>query len=143
MLFRSLGSGRVGDTQEFAYQKVGDRVIFRGYGGTNGVISISYYQYPKALKYYALALRPASWDEESGYTYLDTYDVDDTTRDNARALTTNWLLERWDMVLSEGLRAKVYKRLGDENRARLCYSSYMQLRTGLINSELIDLGGVR
>lgn len=126
-----------------AYQQVGDRVIFKGYGGTGGVISIAYFQYPKALKYYPVATRPASYDEVDGYTYLPAYDVDDTTRESARLLTTNWLLERWDMILAEGMRAKIYKRLGDESRARLCYSAYMQLRAGLINSESADLGGPR
>jgi hypothetical protein len=138
-----LARTRAGNDQEHAYQLVGDRLIFKGYGGLGGVISISYYQYPRALKYYPLLSRPATYDEEAGYRYHASYDADDASRESARELTTNWLLERWPMVLEEGLRAKIYKRLGDETRARLCYSSFMQLRTGLINSEMIDLGGVR
>jgi hypothetical protein len=126
-----------------AYQLAGDRVIFRKYGGINGVISLAYYQFPVALKYYASADRPASWDEEVGYTYHADYDDDDDTKEAARLLTTNWLLERWPMVLEEGLRAKIYKRLSDTERARTSYSLYMSLRLGLQNTEQADLGGVR
>jgi hypothetical protein len=135
--------GRAGNDQRRVYQQVGDQVIFRGYGGVGGIISLAYFEYPRSLKYYAEALRPATWDEESGYTYLPAYDLDDDTREAARGLTVNWLLERWDMVLEEGLRAKLYKRLSDTERARTCYSLYMSLRLGLQNSEQADLAGVR
>ena len=138
-----LVPGRVGSQQLHAYQLVGDRVIFKGYGGLNRTISIAYFQFPKALKYYTAALRPASYDVEAGYTYLPAHDVDATTRENARLLTTNWLLERWSMVLEEGVRAKIYKRLADTERARTCYSLYMGLRLGLQNTEGADLAGVR
>lgn len=138
-----LVPGRVGSQQRYAYQKVGDRVIFKGYGGINRVISIAYFQFPKALRYYAAAERPATYDIVDGYSYAETVDDTDEAREAARLLVTNWLLERWSMVLEEGLRAKVYKRLADTERARTCYSLYMQLRLGLQNSESADLAGVR
>ena len=137
-----LVPGRVGEQQTRAYQQVGDRIIFKGYGGVGGVISLAYFEYPRTLKYYVVADRPASWDPVDGYTYHADY-VTDEERETARLLSTNWLIERWPMVLAEGLRAKIYKRLSDTERARTCYSLYMQLRLGLQNSEQADLGGVR
>lgn len=135
--------GYGGNLQRYAYQKVGDRIIFSGYGQTGGIISLAYYQFPPALKYYSVATRPASWDEVDGYTYHADYNTTDELKEEARLLTTNWLLERWDMVLEEGLRAKIYKRLSDTERARTSYSLYMSLRLGLQNSEQADLAGVR
>lgn len=125
------------------YQLAGDRVIFSAYGGVNAVISLAYFQFPPALKYYTAANRPATWDEETGYSYHDDYDDTDELKEEARLLTTNWLLERWPMVLEEGLRAKIYKRLSDTERARTSYSLYGQLRLGLQNTESADLAGVR
>lgn len=138
-----LISGFAGNRQRYAYQKVGDRFIFNGYGRSGGVISLAYFQFPAALKYYAVANRPATWDEETGYTYHEDYNATPELQETARLLTTNWLLERWDMVLEEGLRAKLYKRLSDTERARTCYSLYMSLRLGLQNSEQADLAGAR
>lgn len=138
-----LVPGRVGNSQRHAFQQVGDRLIFKGYGGVGGVISIAYFEFPRALKYYDVATRPATWDDVNGYAYHADYSASDALKTTARLLTTNWLLERWPMVLEEGLRAKIYKRLSDTERARTCYSLYMQLRLGLQNSESADLAGVR
>ncbi len=48
---------------------------------------------------------------------------------------------RWSMVVEEGLRAKIYKRISDTERARTAYSLYAQQRQGLITSERADNGG--
>lgn len=124
---------------DYFYYQAGDTFVFGGkvgYGGVGGVISIAWFEYPSRLKYYAAADRPATWDEESGWSYHATYDVDATTRLAARNLVSNWLTEKWTAVMEEGLRAKVYKRLSDDVRQRTCYSLYQQLRRGLITSEL-------
>ncbi len=124
---------------EFWY-RIGNYIAFAGYGGLNSVISLFYYEYPKRLKYYDSALRPATWDDETGFTYsdFDPPGVDYTTTDNqpiAEALVTNWLLLRWKDVVSEGVRAKAYKRADDGDRAKMSYSLYTQLRQGLFTSE--------
>jgi hypothetical protein len=48
---------------------------------------------------------------------------------------------RWSDVISEGVRAKLFKRVSDTERARNCYSLYGQLRQGLMTSEVADVGG--
>lgn len=118
----------------YGYQRAADRVIFKGYGGENAYVSVCWYQYPSSLKYYAAADRPASYDSGT-WTYHEDYDIDDDSRAAAILLVTNWMLLRWGVVLEEGLRAKVYKRLSDDSRARVCYSLYTQQRQGLITSE--------
>jgi hypothetical protein len=129
------------------YYRAGSTYAFAGYGGDGGIISLAYYQYPKSLKYKASSpnARPATYDVESGWTYYTVgavdYDDDDDSRELAQLLTTNWLLVRWDTVVEEGLRAKVYKRVGDDTRAKLSYSMYTTLRQGLFTSESADLGG--
>ena len=138
-----LVNNRVAESQYFAYQVAADRVLFKGYGGLNATISLAYYEYPRNLKYYPVGARPATYDEFDGYTYLTEFDTDDATREQARALVTHWLLLRWPTALEEGVRAKLYTRLGDEPRARLAYSAYMQIRAGLLNSEKADLAGAR
>lgn len=138
-----LVNNRVAESQHYAYQVVGDRVLFKGYGGVNAIISLAYYEYPPSLKYYPVGARPATYDEVDGFTYLPAFDSDDALRQQARDLVTHWMLLRWPMALEEGVRAKLYKRLGDDPRARLSYSAYMQIRAGLVNSEKADLAGAR
>lgn len=125
---------------ETFYYRAGSRFIFSGYGGINSLISLAYYEYPRRLKYKTIANRYAQYDDELGWTYHDDWDATDELKLDARNLSSNWLLLRWDAVVSEGLRAKVYKRLSDDSRARTCYSLYSQLRQGLFTSE-ISTGG--
>lgn len=127
--------------ENYVVQRAGPSLYFKGYGGLNAKISLSWYEYPRALKYYAVADRPASYDLESGWTYADAYDDTPELMAQAEALVTNWLILRWHTVLMEALRAKVYKRLGDEVRQRTSYSLYSQLRQGLFTSEAIDTTG--
>jgi hypothetical protein len=128
--------------KKYSFYRIGTGYAFTGYGHTGSRIKLAYYQYPSRLKYYTVANRPASWDDAAGWTYKAEYDVSDQTRANARALVTNWLLLRWHDVLSEGVRAKIYKRVSDEVRGRTAYSLYSTLRQGLWTSEIADLGGL-
>lgn len=133
------------ESSDYFYYRAGSQVVFGGligYGAIGGTISVAYYEYPPSLKYYAEASRPASYDPATGWTYLAEYDTSDAQREIAQALTTNWLLLRWETVLEEGLRAKIYKRLSDDGRQRTTYSLYMQLRQGLYTSEVADDGAV-
>ena len=132
---------RVMNTIRHWFYRVGGRVFFKGYGGLNALISLSWYQYVPSLKYYESAVRPATLDELGVATYLPAYDVDAATRLNALDLTTNWLLRRWDTVIEEGVRAKIYKRITDTERARTCYSMYQTLRQGLFTAETADVTG--
>jgi len=119
-----------------------------GYFVFNGVnvgedVKLTYFQYPARLKYYAVAtpqIRPAVYDFEADvYTYATAYDVDATTRANARAIVTNWLLLNHAEVMKQGVRAKVWARLGESDRAKMAFSLYESLRLGLIGSEINEL----
>lgn len=122
------------------YYRAGNTFVFAGYGGLNAQVSLGWYEFPRSLKYKAAGARPAEYDIESGWTYLDPMWTDEQ-KEGARELSTNWLLMRWSDIISEGLRAKVYKRLSDDTRARTCYSSYQALRHGLWTSETAELYG--
>lgn len=116
------------------YYRAGSTFAFAGYGGINGLISIGFYEYPRRLKYYVTADRPAQYDCEDGWTYHADYVTDEEQAD-ARLKVSNWMLLRWDTVLEEAVRAKVYKRVSDNDRARTAYSMYLTLRRGLVTAE--------
>jgi hypothetical protein len=133
------------EEEECFYYRSGGSFVFgglMGYGGIGANISLGYYEFTAGLKYYPANLRPAVWDAESGWTYLPAYDTNPTQREIARNLVSNWILERWGDVIAEGLRAKVYKRLSDTERARTAYSLYSTLRQGFFTSEAADISGV-
>jgi hypothetical protein len=129
-------------TRPFFYYRSGPSFVFGGtvgYGGVGAKIQLSYFEYPPALKYKDVAVREASYDIESGWTYLDAVTAEDQAA--ARAKVSNWILLRWADVLREGLRAKIYKRLSDQLRGQTSYSLYSQLRQGLFTSEVAELQG--
>lgn len=126
----------------YYYYQVGQEFVFSGYGGVDANIALGYFAFPSSLKYYTEANRPASYDPETGWTYHASV-VTAEDQEAARLVVTNWLLMRWSDVVSEGVRAKLFKRVSDTERARNCYSLYGQLRQGLITSEVADVGGPR
>lgn len=135
---RETTPGRHLNGMENFYYRAGGRFVFSGYGGVNAPINIGWYEFPRSLKYKLPAARPATFDIESGWTYdpaVNTPELEEA----ARSLVTNWLILRWNDVIEEGVRAKVYKRLGDTERARTAYSLYGSLRTGLWTSETAEL----
>lgn len=132
------------EQEDYYYYRAGTTFVFggvAGYGAVGSTIAMAYFEYPPGLKYSISGTRPAIYDIEAGWTYATDYDINDETRLAAQALTTNWLLMRWYMVIEEGLRAKIYKRLADQQRAATSYSLYMQLRQGLYTSEIADVSG--
>lgn len=128
--------------QTIYFYRAGSRFTFSGYGGINAQIALAYFQYPMRLLYRSVETRFAEYDPEAEWTYADGI-ITDEDKLAARTLSSNWLLLRWVDVVSEGLRAKIYKRLSDTERARTCYSMFNTLRQGLFTSEVADLGGIR
>lgn len=135
-------------SEPFYWYRAGPQIVFggtQGYGGIGGIIQLSWFEYPRALKYKLAAQREASYDSDIGWTYntIGTDDFGSTPelRAIAQERTSNWLLMRWADVLREGLRAKIYKRLSDQLRSQTCYSLYQQLRQGLFTSEVAELSG--
>jgi hypothetical protein len=126
--------------QEYFY-RAGSYYVFNCFGGVGSLITLMWYEYPPVLNYYASALRPGSYDEVNGWTYLSSYNDSDLHRQQAQDLCTNWILLRWSVVVEEGVRAKVFKRLSDDVRARTSYSMYMAQRNGVYTGEMAEFGG--
>ena len=123
------------------YYQAGSSFVFSGYGGLNAIINLYYFVFPSGLPYMAAECRPMEFNEFGGKIYAEDWSHDHS-REDADCLTTNWLLTRWSDVVAEGVRAKVYKRVSDTERARTCYSLYAQLRKGLATNETASLGVV-
>lgn len=118
------------------WYRVGQQIVFAGNGGDGNKIRVSYFEYPRSLQYFPVATRPAYWDEtEQRYMYaLGQIPAEVLPK------VTNWILERHEELLAEGLRAKVYKRMADETRSRTSYSQYESMRIGVQNTESMELG---
>lgn len=125
------------DMTSFFYQ-AGNSYVFSGFGGTGARINLFYFAFPASLPYFPVSCRPMKYDELGGKLYATDW-IHEHSHEDADCLTTNWLLEAWHSVVSEGVRAKVYKRVSDTERARTCYSLYAQLRRGLVTSEVSTL----
>lgn len=117
------------------HYRAGPYYSFYGYGGVNATISLAWYEYPPVLTYYPTATRPAQYDDLNGWTYLPAYADSPDDQLLAQTLTSNWILLRWAVLLEEGVRAKLYKRISDSVRAPLCYSMFMAQRQGLYTAE--------
>lgn len=130
------------ELQDYYYYRAADTFVFggvAGYGAIGSTISIAYYQYPKSLKYYAVADRPATYDVEEGWAYHEDYDSTDELKESAREKVSNWVLLRWKECMMEGLRAKIYKRLSDDVRQRTSYSLFGQMKRQLYTSEVANV----
>lgn len=105
---------------------------------------ISWFEYPRTLTYYAAASRPMTYATDSDtptYNTVGAIDYNSTPELQAEAerLTTNWLIQRWAETLKQGVRNKIWVRLGEETRLRASYSIYSGLRAQLINAESMEL----
>jgi hypothetical protein len=144
---KMLKPGRIMNQETWYYYQTGEYFAFYNYGGDQAEIDLAYYQFLPWLKYYAVGSRPATYDLVDGFTYYDltsqggiNYDLDDDTRALARELTTNWLILGYYTCIQEGLRAKVFKRNSDTERARTAYSLYSTLRKGVYTTEACYFG---
>lgn len=130
------------NSQEPYWYRAGSYIVFNGVRVGEDV-NLTYFQYPARLKYYAATnpqTRPAVYNFETDtYTYASAFDVNATTRENARNLVTNWLLLNHVEIMKQGVRAKVWARLGETDRAKMGFSLYESLRLGLIGSEINEL----
>lgn len=98
---------------------------------------LSYFLFPRLLKYYPPSERPAVYDVETeSFTYLAGIDTPEAQAD-AEEKSTNWVLLRWgEAVVKQGIRAKVYVRLGDDARSKTTYSLYESMREQMNASEM-------
>lgn len=131
---KEMKPGRALAGQIRYYYRGGSRIAFAGYGGQAKPINIAWFEFPRNLKYKAVADRKVTWDDETGFTFDPSLTTPEL-QEAAMEFETNWLLRRWEHTLSEGLRAKIYKRISDDARSRTAYSLYAQHRTELITAE--------
>ena len=138
---KHLKPGRAMNNEDYFFYFSGGTCIMKGYGGTDALIDIAYYEYPARLAYYAAAARPATYDETTAtWTYLTAVTDDEKTA--ARALVQNWILRDWYDVCLEGTLAKLFKLVDDKTRAATHYSLYQQQRTQLWGTESVDAVGM-
>jgi hypothetical protein len=117
------------------WYRTGPQIAFNGVHALD-TVKLSWFEFPRRFAYYAVGARPGTYNIETDtWTYITAYDVSDATRQNAQDLTSNWLLLRWTEVLKEGVRAKLFKRQGEDTRAKMCFSQFEALKMGLVSSE--------
>jgi hypothetical protein len=130
----------------YYWYRSGQTIALGGLNATNKA-KISWFEYPKTLLYYAAAARPMVWNVETespSFQTVGAVDYNSTPELQATALelTTNWLIQRWAEMLKQGVRNKVFARLGEMDRTRTSYSMYASQRAQCINSESMELNTV-
>lgn len=121
----------------WSWYRSGEYGIFSGFGAESEQILVSVMYYPRSLRYIPLASeRWAVYNTDDSWTFRQgTGKTDEELLD----LSTNWIIIKWPETLKEGIRAKVFKRLGDEIRQRTSYSSYQSMRAEMQNQESVSL----
>jgi len=134
--------GRTLNDVVYSYYRTGDAFAFKGFGGVNAKVSIAWHEFVPTLTYFPDdATRPANFDTGTQvWTYQQPYLADVAPDDQAKAelLTTNWLLMRWEETIAEGTRAKLFKHLSDDSRARVSFSLFQGLREAVYRAEAVD-----
>lgn len=126
-------------SKEFSFVPDAESTWYRGganvavSGVSNGMTAqVSYFLYPQMLGYQVASARIVTYDIDS-----DTYERvngGEPTEEELAAVT-HWMLQRWSTTIEEGVRAKTWKRVGDETRARMSFSAFESSRTALWNGE--------
>lgn len=117
---------------EYYWYRTGPEIAVAG--ALEGLdLRISYHMYPRPLRYIKAADRVVEYNPD-----LDAYVKivgGGTPTPEELELETNWVLQRWSDTIREGVRAKLFKRLGDVDRTRMNFSSFETMRTTVWNSE--------
>jgi hypothetical protein len=121
----------------YYWYRTGPQVLLNRPGADGNGVRICWHEYPRSLVYYAAANQPVRWDPVAQeYVWNPTWTG---TAQEALDACTNWVLERHEEMLKEGVRAKAYKRIADVERSRLSYSQYESMKAAVINTESIDM----
>lgn len=124
----------------YYYYRSGPLFAFMNPGADGQYIALSWFEYPRNLPLYDAGKSPVLYDATADDYVLNAARADQTlTLDQALSLSTNWLLQKHPHVMREGLRAKIYKRMSDgSDRARLSFSQFEVLKTGIQNTESLE-----
>ena len=119
--------------RDLYYYRSGPNLAFSKPGGVGDIIEASILYYPRRLQYQQGTQRKVRWNAESEvFEYINGGTIADLGK------ATNWLLQRHADCLMEGTRAKAYKRMDDQNRAKLAYSQYESMRAAVIATESVS-----
>jgi len=122
----------------YYWYRSGPQIAMAGTGGDGKTVRISWFAYPRSLRYYLPgSTRPLTYNEET-MEYAQPQGAT-ISLEEAMNLSTNWLLQRHAEVLKEGIRAKAYKRMDDQFRASTAYSQFQAMRTGMQNAESVEM----
>lgn len=131
--------GRAQRDKNYFYYGGSTYYVFKGCLVGQESIKICYYQYPPALKYLDVGKRPAVYHPETDeWEYFDLTGVagltapynqnfasgDPATELQARELVSNWCLMDYQNLTEEGVLAKIFKGVDDQQRAATHYSFF-------------------
>lgn len=116
----------------YYYYRSGPNLAFSKPGRVGDKVEVSIFCYPRRLSYLQGTARKVAWNQDlEVFEYRNGGTILDLEKE------TNWLLQRHADCLMEGTRAKAYKRMDDQNRAKLCYSQYEAMRAAVIATESV------
>lgn len=122
------------------FYRTGQAFALSGFGGLNAPVQLSWFAYPRRLKWYTPQLRSVNWNQdEQEFEYTPPLPTEEL-KEAALDLNTNWLLQRWQDLIHEGTRAKLYKKLADEVRNRNAYASFESSRKAMVAAESFESG---
>lgn len=116
---------------EIYYYRGGNVIAISGVR-SGWTAQISYFSFPRSLAYKAEANRVITYDPDTGVYGRKNGGTPSEAELNAE---THWMLQRWDTTIEEGVRSKVWKRLGDGDRARMYFSGFEGMRSSLWAAE--------
>lgn len=118
---------------ELYYYRTGPAYAFAGL--PNGVsLKLAYFLFPRTLAYKAVNDRVTRFDPDTD-RYVQIASPTTPATESELEIETNWLLQRHAETLKEGVRAKAWKRMGDDGRTRTAYSSFESARAAVWNTE--------
>lgn len=125
---------------KYYWYRTGPSIAFHDTGANGSTIQAAWFEFPRALIYYPKANRPMTYDvEQQLYVNNPSYMPAPLSVDTSLLYSTNWILDRWSDMLKEGVRAKSYKRMGDDTRASRAYSLFETTKAGMITNESYDM----
>lgn len=119
----------------YYYYRSGPSIILSNPGADGQQVRMAWYEYPRSLVWYPNGTSPILFDRAAGiYTENPKYTGPALTFEQKMERSTNWMIMRHEEMIREGLRAKAYKRIDDNNRAKLAYSTFETQKLGVQES---------
>lgn len=112
--------------ERFYFYRSGATFVMNG-AEVGQTLAISYFQYPRHLRYFLANQGPATWNSDT-----ESFDTEDQALIDQ---VTNWLILRHTEALKEGVRAKLYRRMDNEIQARMAWSEFEDVRNVIHQSE--------